>query len=391
MLKNKIDLNVHENDNSMTKDTMNHLSKTDLLLKCEEAGITKCKSKNKDELISLLNNKNKKPNYIIEDDDDDNEAENCVVSESNKPSSLSLSNCSLDIKGENIKRKGDVICLLGDCMEELDKIADKSVQTIIIDPPYNIGKDTWDNIDNYIEWLTNVIVKLQSKMKDNGSLFVFHNDMEQISELMVSIKKQSKLIFKQMIVWNKRFETSKKKGFLDGFIVKNVLHNWNKMAEYILYYTFDNAWKLSKARKEKNVAQLTISKEILSKTNGLTGWYSNIETGKNLPTEDTIKPITKYLGLTLDDLVPKYNNLKKDHSVWNYDMAKRCDVHVTPKPTDLLENIILHTSDDNDIILDCFAGSGTIAQSCINTNRKCIMIEKEKKYYDYITETYTLT
>jgi len=399
MIEKKIELNNNVITNNKTEDDMNHLSKTELLLKCKEAGITKCKSKNKDELISLLNAKTCKKPFIIENEEDiveedivEEKEENTVeeLVEDKPVKSLPLS-CSLDIKGDNIKRKGDIVCLLGDCMAELDKIPDKSVQSVIIDPPYNIGKDTWDNIDNYIEWLTTVIVKLQSKMKDNGSLFVFHNDMEQISELMVSIKKNSKLIFKQMIVWNKRFESSKKKGFLDGFIVKNVLHNWNKMAEYILYYTFDNTWKLSKARKDKNVAQLTISKEILSKTNGLTGWYSNLETGKNLPTEDTIKPITKHLGLTFDDLVPKYNNLKKDHSVWNYDMAKRCDVHVTPKPTDLLENIILHTTDVNDVILDCFAGSGTIAHACINTNRKCIMIEKEKTYYDYITETYTLT
>jgi len=317
------------------------LSKPELLVKCQELGITKCKSKNKGELINLINNKvveqkNVQPNImqpknkkLIIECEDNHEPEDvkeneiqCIITS--------------DIKGNNVKKKGNLTCLLGDCLIELDNIPDKSIQSVIIDPPYNIGKDTWDNIDNYIEWLTSVIVKLQSKMKDNGSLFVFHNDMEQISELMVSIKKNSKLIFKQMIVWNKRFETSKKKGFLDGFIVKNVLHNWNKMAEYILYYTFDNSWKLLNARKEKNVSQLTISKEILSKTNGLTGWYSNLETGKNMPTEDTIKPITRHLGLTLDDLVPKYNNLKRDHSVWNYDMAKRCDVHVTPKPTDLL-------------------------------------------------------
>ena len=46
-----------------------------------------------------------------------------------------------------------------------------------------------------------------------------------------------------MIVWNKRFEGSKKKGFLDGYVVKKDMHNWNKMAEYILFYTFDNSYK----------------------------------------------------------------------------------------------------------------------------------------------------
>ena len=39
--------------------------------------------------------------------------------------------------------------LQGDCIEELDKVKDKSIQLICIDPPYNIGKDTWDTISNY--------------------------------------------------------------------------------------------------------------------------------------------------------------------------------------------------------------------------------------------------
>jgi len=271
-----------------------------------------------------------------------------------------------------------------DCIEGLEKVKNKSVQLVCIDPPYNIGKDEWDKINNYIEWLTTVIQKLETKLKDNGSFFIFHNDMEQIAELMLSIRQNTKLKFRQMIVWNKRFDNSSKKGFLDGYVVKNDLHNWNKMAEYVLFFTFDNHDKLLKARKEKNINQLVISKEIKSKTGGITGWYSNIESGKNLPTRETIKPITKHLDLTYDDIVPKYNNLKTHHSVWNYDMAKRNKVHITPKPIDLLKNIILHTTDENDTVLDCFAGSGSIGIACKETNRKCIMIEKEKKYIDFI-------
>jgi site-specific DNA-methyltransferase (adenine-specific) len=276
---------------------------------------------------------------------------------------------------------------LGDANETLDKVKDKSIQTVCIDPPYNINKAEWDNIPNYIEWLTNIVKKLSNKIKDNGSMFIFHNDMEQIAELMISIKTNTKLVFRQMIVWNKRFDGSKRKGFMDGFVVKNDMHNWNKMAEYILFYTFDNSWKLKMKRTELNINALTIAKEVPSKTGGLTGWYSNIETGKNQPTRETIKPIKQYLGLDYEDLVPKFNNLKTDHSVWNYDMAKRCKIHVTPKPIDLLENIIKHTTDEGDTLLDCFAGTGSLGQACINTKRKCILIEKDKTYYDYIKET----
>ena len=40
-----------------------------------------------------------------------------------------------------------------------------------------------------------------------------------------------------------------------------------------------------------------------------------------------------------------------------------------------------------DILLDCFAGTGSLGLACNNTNRKCILIEKEKKYYDFINDS----
>ena len=171
---------------------------------------------------------------------------------------------------------------------------------------------------------------------------------------------------------------------MDGFVVKNEMHTFNKMAEYILFYTFDNSYKLKEARTRLKVNQITISQEILSKTGGLTGWYSNLETGKNQPTRETIKPIEKHLGLTYEDIVPKFNNMKTDHSVWNYDMAKRCPVHITPKPIDLLKNIITHTTDEGDMVLDCFAGSGSLGYACKQMGRNCILIEREENYCEYI-------
>ena len=48
-----------------------------------------------------------------------------------------------------------------------------------------------------------------------------------------------------MIVWNKRFDGCKKRGYLDGFLVINDAHNWLKMAEYILFFTFDAKYKIN--------------------------------------------------------------------------------------------------------------------------------------------------
>lgn len=56
--------------------------------------------------------------------------------------------------------------------------------------------------------------------------------------------------------------------------------------------------------------------------------------------------------------------------------------HPTEKPVKLLVEYLKIGSNENDIILDCFAGSGTTAIACYETGRKYICIEKEKKYVD---------
>ncbi len=57
-------------------------------------------------------------------------------------------------------------------------------------------------------------------------------------------------------------------------------------------------------------------------------------------------------------------------------------IHPTQKPRGLLEKILLDYSKENDLILDCFSGSGTTAVACYNTNRRFICIEKDKEYYE---------
>lgn len=57
-------------------------------------------------------------------------------------------------------------------------------------------------------------------------------------------------------------------------------------------------------------------------------------------------------------------------------------IHPTQKPLGLIERIILRYSKENDLILDCFSGSGTTAIACYRTNRKFIAIEKDKDYYE---------
>lgn len=64
--------------------------------------------------------------------------------------------------------------------------------------------------------------------------------------------------------------------------------------------------------------------------------------------------------------------------------TKDIRVHPTQKPSELVQIFINEYSNENDIILDPFAGSGTTGVACKNTNRNFILIEKEPEYCEII-------
>jgi site-specific DNA-methyltransferase (adenine-specific) len=76
-----------------------------------------------------------------------------------------------------------------------------------------------------------------------------------------------------------------------------------------------------------------------------------------------------------------FNKQCWNNNVWNYEIAPKT-WHITPKPVDLIENIIRHSSNEGDTVLDPFMGSGTTGVACINTNRKFIGIELEPEYVE---------
>ena len=61
-------------------------------------------------------------------------------------------------------------------------------------------------------------------------------------------------------------------------------------------------------------------------------------------------------------------------------------IHPTQKPLKLFEMILNDYSNENDLILDCFSGSGTTAVACYDLKRRFICIEKDKEYYEKSVE-----
>lgn len=89
-------------------------------------------------------------------------------------------------------------------------------------------------------------------------------------------------------------------------------------------------------------------------------------------------------GLTMSDCEIFYSNFDRPTRIYT---VNRCELikdftfHPTTKPLKLFEMILRDYSNENDLILDCFSGSGTTAVACHNLKRRFICIEKDKDYW----------
>ena len=115
----------------------------------------------------------------------------------------------------------------------MKQIPDGSVDLVLTDPPYNIGKAKWDKIPDYINWCGKWIKECERVLKDNGSFYFWHNDMPQIAQIMEWIRQNTKFVFNSFCIWDK--------GDFRALAWKNPsednnLRSWFSTCEYCLYY-----------------------------------------------------------------------------------------------------------------------------------------------------------
>ena len=78
-------------------------------------------------------------------------------------------------------------------------------------------------------------------------------------------------------------------------------------------------------------------------------------------------------------------NGKRDSNVFEYDRTGN-KFHPTQKPVDMTEHMLSKFSDEGNVILDPFMGSGTTGVACVNTNRNFIGYELDQDYFDIATK-----
>jgi len=315
-----------------------------------------------------------------------------------------------------------------DCIEGMRMLPDKSVDLIVIDPPYNIGKDTrwdkWKTVDAYIKFMAEVFTECERVLKPNGSFYFWHNDMVQIRKLMDATDANTSFIFNQFITWDKY--NGSKWNQLNAIVHSETNRNYPKQAEYCLYYVKpsgniygETGWERVKL-DVNNFEGLRKYFHDLHKATGLTKKaimevvgqradhclrYNSSQWG--LPTEATYLDIINLvtdetfntrnfseLYTEFESLRIQYERLVKQYeeerytfnnsalpSVWIHEPIAQ-NGHITPKPTPLIENIIRTSSNEGDVVLDCFMGSGTTAVAAARLNRYFIGFERESEYIE---------
>lgn len=83
----------------------------------------------------------------------------------------------------------------------------------------------------------------------------------------------------------------------------------------------------------------------------------------------------------------KHHNYRKGEyrtTIWEYDKPRKCDLHPTMKPIALVANCLMDGTQEGDIVLDLFGGSGTTMMACEQLGRKSRIMELDPHYCDVI-------
>lgn len=325
--------------------------------------------------------------------------------------------------------------IYGEALEELKKIPSKSVSLVLTDPPYNIGKadwDKWSSVSGYVKWCIEWLKECERVLADNGSLYLWHNDMSQIAPLIEAIREETQLAFRQFNVWVK----PNFRGFVwKAPTEKNALRNWFNICEYCLYFVkADKNGKTGLEMINDNSAcylpikdwykaeleRLGIQeKDIAVKYTEVTGrkpymlrhYFKNKQF--ELPTREVWESVYMPLGFgkEYEELRQEYEELRKEYEGLRKEYEglrpphllddEHCNVwyskqitgnestgknHICEKPVDILERIIRTSSRPGGLVLDCFMGSGSTGVAAMNSGRDFIGIENDKDSYTKAVE-----
>ena len=236
----------------------------------------------------------------------------------------------------------------GDCLIEMDKIEDKSVDMILCDLPYGTTSCKWDTIIPFEPlW-----EQYERVIKDDGAIVLTG------SEPFSSILRTSNL---KNYKYDWKWEKPSGANFL------NFKYQPAKVHEDIMVFG-KMATSYSKKGNMKYFPQMTEGKPYEQK--------SGKQKTKN--SNSTVRSEIK-------QVVTKNTGLRYPRSIQKFALDKE-KLHSTQKPVALFEYLIKTYTNENEVVLDSTMGSGSTGVACVNTGRKFIGIELDEKYFNIAKE-----
>ncbi len=295
----------------------------------------------------------------------------------------------------------------GDSLELIRLIPDKSISLILTDPPYhatkkkNIYGDTHFEEDrHYLEWMKEYSKEWRRILKPHGTLFCYC-DTSMSARLEVLFSEEFNIL--SHVVWTKPNEP----GF-DGWkgkMKKESLRQWYPHSERIIFAEpaldgnlrrspFGDFLREKRLKSGLSGHQLTELTGAYGKVNH-GGAVSNWEAGRNTPSREQYEKICEaFLSTGKIDSMPPYEDVirpfimdgsKEFTDIWTFPSVRPYKgKHPAEKPLDMLKHAIEATSYPGDIVLDCFAGSGSTAMAAASLGRKSVSIEIEEKWVEAI-------
>ncbi|MCP5244843.1 MAG: site-specific DNA-methyltransferase [Burkholderiales bacterium] len=292
--------------------------------------------------------------------------------------------------------------IIGDCVESLKSMDDGIVQTCVTSPPYfglrdygvdgQIGLEK--NPSDYVNKLVDVFREVKRVLRDDGTVWLNIGD----SYSAVSSGNNG---YKD----GRRNRSERKAaGVVGGIRPKNLLGIPWRVAFALQddgwYLRQDIIWHKPNPMPESVKDRCTKAHEYIFLFSKSPRYYfdsDSIKEPSKYPNdnrkarqkEETYKDMFSEIGQKLSAINPKNPKtypFRNKRSVWTISTRPYKNAHFATFPIDLIEPCILAGSKPGDLVLDTFAGSGTVGQAALKHGRKSILCELNPDYERLILE-----
>jgi len=234
-----------------------------------------------------------------------------------------------------------------DAVEFLKTLPASSIQLILIDPPYNLDLEAWDSFHNYLDWAKGWLDQIYRVLSDSGNCVIFggfqYQDLKKgdLLEILHYTRHHTDLRFVNLVIWY----------YKNGMSAHRFFANRHEEA----------VW-LSKTKK----------------------YYFDLDAVR-IPFDEATKEMYKRDKRLNPNSIDKGKN---PTNVWEVGRLNGNSIervgHTTQKPAELIKRFVKGLSFQGSIVLDCFAGSGTTGRVCIEEGRHSILVDSNKKLYNYL-------